>query len=265
MREKAIGVFDSGLGGLTVVNEIRNLLPNENIIYFGDTARVPYGNKSPKTIRAYSEENVRFLLSQGVKVIVVACNSATSTALDFLKNTFKEIPVLGVISPIVDELKREPVPGPVGVIGTRATINSNVYQTEISNALNVEVLGVPCPLFVPIAEEGLFDRSFTLSIVEEYLFPLKEKKISTLVLGCTHYPILKRIIDFYFEGQVKLLDSAYYTARELKKVLIDNELRSFAKTKGSVSYFVSDNLEGFESVASRFISDSFENLNLVKN
>lgn len=247
--DSPIGVFDSGLGGLTVFRELRKVLPNEDIVYLGDTARVPYGGKSEGVIKRYSEDNVHFLEEKGVKAVVVACNTASSVALKSLQDQFPHIPIVGVIEPVVngliscDHVKR------VGVIGTRATIKSNVYQERIRNRLNVDVFARACPLFVPLVEEGWLDTPMTMMVIEHYLKPMKEAGIDTLILGCTHYPLLRRPIGYFMGENVNIMDSGYFTARELKRLLIDRELwKGPSAEPGKETFYVTDAVDTFKSV-----------------
>ena len=214
MDNRPIGIFDSGVGGLTVFNEIRKMLPNEDLIYFGDTARVPYGNKSAAIVQKYSIEIARFLEMQNVKMIVIACNTASALALSKLRNEVR-IPVIGVIDPGVRAAIKASPRGTIGVIGTKATVSSGVYQNRIQKLRNtINVIAVPCPLFVPIVEENLCKTKLAQEALEMYLSDFKQIDIKALILACTHYPILKPQINQYFEGRINLVDSAYETAKE---------------------------------------------------
>ncbi|MCX8010152.1 MAG: glutamate racemase, partial [Ignavibacteria bacterium] len=205
IQQKPIGIFDSGIGGLTVVKEIINLLPNENLIYFGDTARVPYGNKSNETIKHYSIQNTKFLLHHNVKMIVVACNSASSIALDVVSN-YTDIPVIGVIKPGALSAVANTKNKRIVVIGTHATISNKAYEKEITNLNgNVQVMGKACPLFVPIVEEGWQNNEIAFLTAKEYLAPLKKFYFDTLILGCTHYPLLKKVIQRVVGEEVTLI------------------------------------------------------------
>lgn len=220
---KPIGIFDSGIGGLTVTREIVENLPNEDITYFGDTARVPYGSKSKETITRFSKEIVEFLLEKKVKLIVVACNTASTNALPELEKVYSNIPFVGVIQPAVDRAlsiaKRV-----IGVIGTKATIESDVYPNTLGKRFKVVQKG--CPLLVPIAEEGLFDKSFTKDIIDYYLKSLKREKVDTLILGCTHYPILKDLIGDVMGPGVNLVDSAIEVAKYVRELLAKNRIEA---------------------------------------
>ena len=214
-----IGVFDSGIGGLTVVAEIMRQLPNEEIVYFGDTARLPYGPKSEETVTQFAIQDTEFLLRHGVKMVVVACNTASSIAVGELTRRY-DLPVIGVIAPGALAAVSTTLTGKVGVIGTEGTIASHAYRREIANLdRDIEISEVSCPLFVPLAEEGWTDREVTLVIAHEYLAPLRDAGVDVVVLGCTHYPILKGTVGKVFGPTVKLIDSAEETAREVAERL----------------------------------------------
>ncbi|MDD5449979.1 MAG: glutamate racemase [Candidatus Omnitrophica bacterium] len=248
-----IGVFDSGIGGLTVVKELARCLPNEDIIYFGDTARVPYGTKSPATIIRFSIENVLFLLKFRVKLVVIACNTSSSHALPVLKRDFK-IPIVGVINPGAREAARISKSGRVGVIGTNATIQSGSYNCEIKK-INpaIKVYSGACPLFVSLVEEGWLNDDVTYTIAGKYLKSLKEKKVDTLILGCTHYPLLKGVIKDIMGDGVTLVDSAKRVTAHVKDVLIQKDLLSENKKKGECRFYVSDEPARFAKIGERFL------------
>ncbi|MCM8788009.1 MAG: glutamate racemase, partial [Candidatus Omnitrophica bacterium] len=207
MNNKPIGIFDSGVGGLTVFKEIRRLLPKEDLIYFGDTARVPYGNKSKATIIKFSTENILFLLQKQVKLVVIACNTSSSLALDYLKDIFN-IPIIGVIDAGVKKAVQLSSNKRIGIIGTRSTINSRSYETKIKKIdKNIKIYSCACPLFVPLVEEGLIYGKIVKEVIKMYLEPFKKFDIDTLILGCTHYPLLKKEIAKYLVG-VNIVDSA---------------------------------------------------------
>ena len=215
-RNAPVGVFDSGVGGLTVAREIMRHLPNENIVYFGDTARVPYGSKSKDNIIRYSRQIVNFLKTQGVKAIVIACNTASALALDVV-SAENDIPIIGVIEPGARAALGMTQSKKIGVIGTEATIRSQMYDKIIKSVdEEAEVIGKACPLFVPLVEEGWIYDSVTVEVAERYLSELKGYGIDTLVLGCTHYPLLRSTIGEVMGEQVTLVNPAYETARELK-------------------------------------------------
>jgi len=253
LAERPIGIFDSGIGGLTVFKEIRKVLPHENLIYLGDTARVPYGTKSPEVIRQYSEINVRFLIEKGVKVVVVACNTASAAAIDHLKEHFPDIVVLGVIAPVVENLIKLDHVQKVGIIGTATTIRSGAYQRAIQDKIRVDILVQACPLFVPLVEEGILDHPLTMQAIDYYLAGIKKAGVDTLILGCTHYPLLVRPLDYYFNHRVRIMDSAYYTARELKKMLADGRVTNPSRDPGTESFFVTDSVDTFRHTGELFL------------
>lgn len=261
---RAVGVFDSGIGGLTVVKEIIKLLPYEDIVYFGDTARVPYGIKSKPTIIKFSLENILFLLKQDVKIIVVACNTSSSVALPVLKRHFK-IPIIGVISPGVKEAVYATRGGRIGVIATKATINSSAYERQIKQ-LNpkIKVFNQACPLFVPLAEEGWLKEKATYDIARHYLKPLKDAKIDTLILGCTHYPLLKKVFREILGRSVILIDSAAQVTLETKQVLA-NEGMLNKRRNSKYLFYVSDELQQFRKLAKNFLGREIVNLRRVSN
>ncbi len=252
-----IGVFDSGLGGLTVAHAIMRQLPSESIVYFGDTARVPYGPKSPETVRRYSREITAFLLEQGVKAIVVACNTATAHALPALRDEL-DVPVIGVVEPGARAAVRATRTGHIGVIGTAGTIRSQAYVRAIhAEAPDAQVTALACPLFVPLVEEGWTNHEATHLIAEEYLRPLVEDQIDTLVLGCTHYPLLKPLIGEIIGRSVRLIDSAEETAIDTRRML---DVNGLAATVGEPSYrFVaSDDPQQFLTLGRRFFGGAIE-------
>ncbi|MBV6512065.1 MAG: Glutamate racemase [Ignavibacteriaceae bacterium] len=252
-KEKPIGVFDSGIGGLTVVKEIMAKLPNERIIYFGDTARVPYGSKSNETVIEYSLQDASFLVQKNVKIIVVACNTASSVAIPALREKFT-IPVVGMIEAGSAYAANESKEKKIGVIGTRSTISNRSYSKELKRIdPEFDVFEKACPLFVPLAEEGWIDHNATLEIAEEYLRELKELSVDTLLLGCTHYPILKPVIQKVMGEKVKLIDSGVAAAQRVAAELDRIGLRSNSNGLGVVSYYVSDIPSTFEKVASLFL------------
>lgn len=248
-----IGVFDSGIGGLTVVREIVARLPAESIVYFGDTARVPYGPKSPETVRRYAREAAAFLLSRGVKAIVVACNTATAAAADALAAEL-DVPVLGVIEPGARAAVAASRTGRIGVIGTVGTINSGAYDLAVRRLLpGARVYAQPCPLFVPLAEEGLLDGEATRLVAESYLAPLRALDVDVLVLGCTHYPLLRPLIAGIMGPGVTLVDSGAETAAELHRVLDRRGLLRREATPPTHTFVASDAPLRFREIASRFL------------
>lgn len=248
----AIGIFDSGVGGLTVFKELVKQLPAEDVVYFGDTARVPYGIKSAETVIRFSIENILFLLNRDVKLICVACNTVSSLALPVIKHHFK-VPIVGVISPAVREAVYATQNKRIGVIGTQGTIKSRAYDAEIRHLdPEIKVIAVACPLFVPFAEEGFLDGAPVEEVARMYLNPLRAAKVDTVILGCTHYPLLKNVIGRVMGKEVKLIDSAKQVAIEVKKILSTERLLSRLR-KGRHEFFVSDNPEWFTGLAGRFL------------
>jgi glutamate racemase len=248
-----IGLFDSGVGGLTVLREVLRQLPEESTVYFGDTARVPYGSKSRDVITRFSLEIAQFLLQEKVKMIVVACNTASAFALPTLRSRF-DVPMIGVIEPGSQAAISGTQSGRVGVIGTEGTIESQAYTEAIHRLKqNVEVFGQACPLIVPLVEEGWLDKPVAREIVKEYLVPLLQNKIDTLVLGCTHYPLLKDLLAQVAGPEVRLIDSAEETARTVGREL--SRLKLSAPKGGGKAhrFYVSDAPEKFEKVGQRFL------------
>lgn len=262
-NEKPIGVFDSGIGGLTVMNRIASALPNENIIYFGDTARVPYGSKSNLTVIEYSLQDAQFLIDKGVKAIVVACNTASSIALEEIQNRFN-VPIIGMIEPGAKAAHAATKNGRIGVIGTRSTINNRAYYMAIKNLdVKFEVIEKACPLFVPLAEEGWMERKATYEIAEEYLKGLREQNIDTLVLGCTHYPILSKVIQKVVGGSVKLIDSGVASAEIVGDELQKISLLTNKKSEGQNEFYVSDIPLKFKEVAELFLGRKINHVHKV--
>lgn len=263
-KNKPIGVFDSGIGGLTVVKRFLSSLPNERIVYFGDTARVPYGSKSNSTVIEYSLQDAKFLISRNVKAIVVACNTASSIAIDELRKTF-DIPVIGMIGAGSKSAIHFTRNKKVGVIGTRATISNQAYSKRIKLLdPSVEVFEKECPLFVPLAEEGWIEHEATRSIAEEYLKGLREKEIDTLVLGCTHYPLLSGVIQKTIGQNVKLIDSGIAAAEVVKLELMKNDLLSENKLPGESEFYVSDIPLKFKEIAELFLGRPLNDIRKVE-
>jgi glutamate racemase len=259
---RPLGVFDSGIGGLTVVRELLHRLPGEDIVYFGDTARLPYGTKSATTVRRFSVENTHFLLNHGVKLVVIACNTSSAVALDVLRRQF-EIPILGVVEPGARAAVAATRSGRIGVIGTYGTVASSSYEKAIRGLLpEAAVTAVACPLFVPLAEEGWIDHAVTRAVAEEYLAPLRAAHIDTLVLGCTHYGVLRADIASVFDGEpVVLVDSAAEVAREVATHL---EPAAGAGTPpANCRFYVSDIPARFREVGSRFLGRPLAEVKLV--
>lgn len=257
LHNAPIGVFDSGVGGLTVAREIMRQLPNERIVYFGDTARVPYGNKSRETVTRFSKQIVRFLQTQQVKAIVAACNTASAYALDELEREV-DIPMIGVVRPGAVAAVEATRNGRIGVIATEATISSDIYRRYIEDDLKkVSVIGKACPLFVPLVEEGLWEDPVTEEIARRYLAELIDIDIDTLILGCTHYPLIRSTLGKVMGDKVTLVNPAYETARELKELLKREGLESEKRPElGTELYrfFVSDAADKFQKFANSIIS-----------
>ncbi|HET8625664.1 MAG TPA: glutamate racemase [Gemmatimonadales bacterium] len=257
-----VGVFDSGIGGLTVARAIFERLPNESTIYFGDTARVPYGPKSEETVRRYSLEILDWLLRQGVKAVVVACNTATARALDALRDA-SPVPVVGVIEPGARAAVTASAGRTIGVIGTVGTIASNAYVRAIRGLdPGARVQQAPCPLFVPLVEEGWFDHTATELVAREYLEPLSRGGVGSLVLGCTHYPLLKPLLGRVMGPGVALIDSAQETALELAGVLRDRGLATSSR-RARHRFVVSDDPTRFRQVGARFIGERLGDAEVV--
>lgn len=267
---RPVGVFDSGLGGLTVLSEIRKLLPAEDLVYFGDSGRTPYGTKSPETIARYTLQDVNFLLLKDVKAVVIACNTATACGLSGVREKYPELPVIGVIGPGARAAVKATRSGRIGVIGTPATISSMVYHRAIHEAADaagrtVSCYGKSCPLFVPLAEEGWWDRDVTRLTAREYLTELRDKDIDTLVLGCTHYPLLAGVIGNVMGPGVYLVNSASVVALELEKVLYSAGLANSASSaaSGSVSFYCSDSAEKFGQLGSLFLGTAISGVEKI--
>lgn len=252
-RQKSIGVFDSGIGGLTVVRALMRHLPHENITYFGDTARVPYGSKSAEVVREYAFEDTRFLLQQGVKLIVVACNTVSAVAIDDLKAQF-DIPIIGMIEPGADDAIVATTNGNIGVIGTLATIASESYPRALRlRNPSLNVFSRPCPLFVPLAEEGWTAHPVSKMVAEEYLSSLRQQNVDTLILGCTHYPILRSVIQDAVGGHVRLIDSGEAAAIQVERLLREHGLLNASTDQPNYSFFVSDVPQKFKNLGEIFL------------
>ena len=257
-----VGVFDSGIGGLTVAHEVIRQLPHESVLYFGDTARVPYGPKSPDTVRRYSREIANFLQEQGVKSIVIACNTATAHALNVLRAEF-EMPVIGVVEPGARAAVAATKEGRIGVIGTVGTVKSGAYERAI-RAIDSDVFitARACPLFVPLVEEGLTDHEATRLIAHEYLEPLIAADIDTLVLGCTHYPLLKPLLREVLGDDVRLIDSAEETAAETARTLAAADIAAPRDADPTYRFVASDDPLQFLQLGQRFLGDTIEGVEI---
>ena len=260
---RPIGVFDSGLGGLTVAKAIREKLPNENIVYLGDTARVPYGNKSTSLVTGYANQITNYLLSENAKLIVVACNTESALALPKLQSEFK-VPILGVIIPGSKAAIHVTRNKNVGVIGTIATINSNAYNVALNKIeSSINITAQACPLFVPLVEEGWLKGLVPSEITATYLKNINLAKVDTLILGCTHYPLLKPIIKDHVNDNTVLIDSAKTVAEEAAIILIEKKMSADSNNKGLLKCFVTDSPTKFESIAERFLGYSLDNVQTV--
>jgi glutamate racemase len=256
-NDSPIGLFDSGIGGLTVLQQITEVLPRENTVYLGDTARSPYGTKSVETVLRYSFENADFLIQKNVKLLVVACNTSTAVALKALQDNLS-VPVVGVIEPGARAAVAKTKNKKIGVIGTEATIQSGAY-TQALKALDprIEIYSRACPLFVPLVEEGWLDNRVVEMTVESYLSGLKRSGIDALILGCTHYPLLKKAIRKFMGRAVRLVDSAEETANEVSKLLKDSSLER-ERGRGAASFFVTDVPDRFIKVGRRFLGEKVD-------
>lgn len=253
-----IGIFDSGVGGMTVAHAVEQLLPDYSLVYYGDIARSPYGPKSPKTIIDYSIHNTEFLLTKGAELIIIACNSASSVATDALRKRF-QVPIIEVITPAANRALTTSSNGRIGVIGTRATVKSGIYpKTITATQSEYQVFQEPCPLLVPLVEEGWLNKRETKMILRRYLHPLKNKQIDTLVLGCTHYPLLKDLIQARVGKKVELIDSSTETAHYVKEFLIRNPDIVSKQGPAGHTYYVSDRTETAQKVAERIFSRPME-------
>lgn len=262
-KEKPIGVFDSGIGGLTVVRRMISSLPNEDIVYFGDTARVPYGSKSNSTIIEYSMQNAKFLVNKGVKAIVIACNTSSSVAIPYIREKF-DIPIIGVIEPGAAYAIRQSKTGRIGVIGTRGTVGNHAYAQTIS-ALKpeVKVFEKACPLFVPLVEEGWLKHKATYAIAEEYLKEFMDYDIDTLVLGCTHYPLLADVIQEIMGDKVKLVDSGIAAAEVVREEIERIGFLTNKNSLGNQRVFITDVSPKFKEVAELCLGIEIKEINKV--
>jgi len=260
---RPIGVFDSGLGGLTVAKAIKEKLPNENIVYLGDTARVPYGNKSTLLVTGYATQITNFLLGENAKLIVVACNTASALALPALQSEF-QVPILGVILPGSQAAVHATRNNHIGVIGTIATINSNAYTTVLNEIeSSIQITAQACPLFVPLVEEGWLNGPVPSEITASYLKSINVANVDTLILGCTHYPLLKPMIQDHVNDNTVLIDSAETVAEEAATILLEKKMSADNSNKGLLKCFVTDSPTKFESIAERFLGYSLNNVQTV--
>lgn len=252
-RTAPVGVFDSGVGGLTVAREIMRQLPRENMVYFGDTARVPYGSKSRNNIIRYSRQIIRFLQTKEVKAIVIACNTASALALDTVKEE-TDIPIIGVIEPGARAAVQATENGMIGVAGTEATIQSETYTNVIRKMRpDAAVIGKPCPLFVPLVEEGFAKHRITEEVIDIYLSEMRQTDIDTMILGCTHYPLLRSRIMAYFGEKVHIVNPAYETAVDLKKILDESGMANLSDVAAAYEFYVSDAAEKFTRLANTIL------------
>jgi len=262
-KTSPIGIFDSGIGGLTVAKRIIAMLPNENIVYFGDTARVPYGSKSNETVVEYSYQDAQFLINKNVKLIIVACNTASSIAIDKLKEKF-DIPIIGMIEPGTHLALESTKNGKIGVIGTEATISNRAYSNELHSInKDLSIIEKPCPLFVPIAEEGWLDHEATKLIAREYLQDLIDFGVDTVILGCTHYPLLSGVIQKIMGDDVKLIDSGMAASLEVEDYLNGRGVRNDSNQLGTHQFYVSDLPAKFKSVAERFLGTEVKHIEKI--
>lgn len=258
MKQQPIGVFDSGFGGLSAVRELIRLLPTEDVVYFGDNARVPYGDKSPRTICEYAAQDAAFLLSRGVKAVLAACGTVSAVALEELKHRIA-VPVVGVIEPAVQAALRQSQNGIIGVMGTEATVRSGAYEKALramGGEKEIRVVSVPCPLLVPLVENGYVgeDCQITRLVLEEYLAPIQQAGADTIILGCTHYPLIRGAIAKAW-GSDRLINTGLEAAKELKRLLAQREALKEGKEKGELRLYSSDASEGFGTKAKAFLPE----------
>nr|WP_294894082.1 glutamate racemase [uncultured Pedobacter sp.] len=258
-----IGIFDSGIGGLTVANAMRKVLPHENLIYFGDTAHMPYGDKSAEAIKYYSLKIGKFLQAQGCKAIVIACNTASSLGYADLKEFLGDtLPILNVIDPVVEFCATQKHYKKIGVIATKATIKSDIYAIKIKSAIaGIKVQSLATPLLAPMIEEGFFENNISKTVINAYLSSSKLKSIDSLILACTHYPLIRKEIEEYFHGKVEILNSAEIVADDVKKKLTELNLLNNSTEKPKYQFFVSDKTSSFETSTQLFFDDK---INLVQ-
>ena len=264
LNNKAIGVFDSGLGGLTVLKALEKQLPYESFIYLGDTAHVPYGSKSIETIQNYSNQITQFLLSHDVKLIVIACNTASSVAAQLLRNKF-DVPIFEVVTPSVEEAIFYYNGGEIGIIGTQSTIFSNSYVEKFKTlAPHIKTFQQACPLFVPLIEENWGNTNTTKDVASIYLKSFSQRPLDVLILGCTHYPIMEKIIQSVVGDDVKLVSSGPAVAETIVKFLIENNLQSNGENPPTEAFFVTDFPQKFDELGSQFLGRTLTNIHHIK-
>lgn len=251
-----IGMFDSGIGGLTVMRAIQNKLPFEKIVYFADTARLPYGEKSPETVLRYSIENAVFLMEQDIKILVVACSTASSVSVEKLRKIFN-IPVIGTIEPGAERAVQVSKTGKIAILGTKGTIQSGTYQNELRKRLpKAHLVPIACPLLAPVVEEGMQNHEIAKLLVKEYLKPLRTDPVDTIILGCTHYPLLEEIIQEEVGDAVQIVDSAATCADTVAEILQTRGMNNTLRESISHQFFVSDNPEKFHRLGQQYIGQS---------
>jgi glutamate racemase len=261
--DRPIGVFDSGVGGLTVVKQLMKKLPSENIIYFGDTARIPYGTKSEEIVRRFALEDSFFLLEKNVKMVIVACNTASSVAVNMLQ-TILDVPVIGVIEPGAEAAVRNSRNRKIGVIGTAATIRSSSYRKKVLQSSNkAQVISQACPLFVSLVEEGWIEDEATILIARRYLQTMIENHVDTLILGCTHYPLLKNTIQKVLGDNVRLIDSGVETAITVAKILEEKRMLANPDQIAKNKFYLSDMPYKFQEIAERFLERTIPHVETV--
>ncbi len=258
MDNRPIGVFDSGLGGLTAVRELKRVLPGEDIIYFGDTGRVPYGTRSRETIIRYTKDDIEFLLRYDIKLIIAACGTASSVALPVLKDKY-DVKIMGVLEGACEEAVRVTKNKRIGVVGTAGTVKSGKYSEIIKSiAPQMLVFSKACPMFVPLVENGYADSEAARLIATDYLIPLKKENVDTLILGCTHYPLLKNVISGIMGHEVTLISPGELAAKSAKEYLLSEGLLKEKENGGNCEFYVSDSVENFESLGSTFLQSNIE-------
>ena len=260
----AIGIFDSGAGGLTVLKAVKQLLPHENIIYLGDGARLPYGSKSPETIIRYTLESSRFLSEKKIKLLIIACHTASSIALDTLEKEHS-LPIVGMVKPCLPDLLHSLKNEKIAILGTQATVSSGIYQNALRKQNpSSSVLAIACPLFVPLVEESLIESPMTTESIKHYLQPVKEQNINTVLLACTHYPLLQKVIQEYLGQKCRLIDPAFSCAQNAKSILESSNLLNPILEKGSITFYTTDDPEKFKRLGEKFLGASIESVDKVQ-